>query len=97
MSDVAIAPPGPILEFRRNFTTSRNGVIGFVLVVLLVFAAVLAPLLALHPPDEQVRTAILHPPTWFRAFRWERTIWDVTCSRGCCMAHDCRCRSAPWW
>ncbi len=65
MSDVAIAPPGPILEFRRNFTASRNGVIGFVLVVLLVFSAVLAPLLALHPPDEQVRTAILHPPTWF--------------------------------
>ncbi len=65
MSDVAIAPPGPILEFRRNFAASRSGVIGLVLVVLLVFAAVLAPLLAPHPPDEQMRTAILHPPTWF--------------------------------
>ncbi|HSU07191.1 MAG TPA: ABC transporter permease subunit [Acetobacteraceae bacterium] len=59
------APPGPILEFRRNFTASRSGVIGFALVLLLVCAAALAPLLAPHPPDEQIRTAILHPPTWF--------------------------------
>ncbi len=66
MSDIAIArPPGPLLEFRRHFTASRSGVIGLVLVVLLLFAACLAPLLAPHAPDDQMRTAILHPPTWF--------------------------------
>jgi dipeptide transport system permease protein len=64
MSDVTIAPPGPLLEFRHNFAASRGGVIGFVLVLLLVLAAILAPVLAPHPPDDQVRTAILHPPTW---------------------------------
>jgi dipeptide transport system permease protein len=65
MSDVALAPPGPVAEFRRHFVASRSGMIGFGLVLLLVLAAALAPLLAPHAPDAQMRTAILHPPTWF--------------------------------
>ncbi|HEX5326963.1 MAG TPA: ABC transporter permease subunit [Acetobacteraceae bacterium] len=65
MSDIVLAPPGPLLEFRRQFTASRSGVIGATLVLLLIFAAACAPLLAPHPPDQQMRQALLHPPTWF--------------------------------
>jgi dipeptide transport system permease protein len=65
MSDVALAQSAGLLpEFRRHFAASRSGMIGLGLVSLLVFAAVLAPLLAPHAPNQQIRTAILHPPTW---------------------------------
>jgi dipeptide transport system permease protein len=65
MSDVALAQSAGLLpEFRRHFAASRSGMIGLGLVSLLVFAAALAPLLAPHAPNQQIRTAILHPPTW---------------------------------
>jgi dipeptide transport system permease protein len=55
----------PLADFRRHFTASRSGMIGLSLVLLLVSVAVFAPLLAPHGPDDQMRQAILHPPTWF--------------------------------
>src|SRR5271170_4178910 len=65
MSDAALAQTAGLLpEFRRHFAASRSGVIGLGLVLLLVVAAVFAPLLAPHAPNEQIRTAIPHPPTW---------------------------------
>jgi dipeptide transport system permease protein len=39
--------------------------VGLCLVTLLILAAIFAPLLAPHPPDAQMREAILHAPTWF--------------------------------
>ena len=64
---LALTPvaPSPLAEFRRHFVGSRSAVIGLTIVGLLVFAAVAAPLLAPHGPDEQMRQAVLHPPTWF--------------------------------
>jgi dipeptide transport system permease protein len=65
MSDTALVQSAGLLpEFGRHFAASRSGVIGLGLVLLLVVAAVFAPLLAPHAPDEQIRTAILHQPTW---------------------------------
>lgn len=65
MSDAALAQSAGLLpEFRRHFAASRSGVIGLGLVLLLLLAAVFAPLLAPHAPNEQIRTAILHRPTW---------------------------------
>ncbi len=65
MSDAALAQsPGLLLEFRRHFVASRGGVIGLGLVLLLVLSAAFAPLLAPHAPDDQIRTAILHRPSW---------------------------------
>ncbi|MGH7211509.1 MAG: ABC transporter permease subunit [Acetobacteraceae bacterium] len=68
-TSVAIAavaePATPFADFRRHFAASRGGMIGLTVIVLLTLAAVFAPLLAPHGPDEQMRQAILHPPTWF--------------------------------
>jgi dipeptide transport system permease protein len=65
MSTTVLPVPVGASEFRRHFLASRSGVIGIGLVTALVLAAILAPLLAPHGPDEQIRTAILHRPTWF--------------------------------
>ncbi len=59
------AAPSPFTEFRRHFVGSRSAVLGLTIVGVLVFAAVAAPALAPHGPDEQMRQAVLHPPTWF--------------------------------
>jgi dipeptide transport system permease protein len=65
MSDTALVQPAGLLpEFSRHFAASRSGVIGLGLVLLLLLAAVFAPLLAPHAPDDQIRSAILHRPTW---------------------------------
>ncbi len=65
MSATVLPAPVGASEFRRHFLASRSGVIGIGLVALLVLAAIFAPMLAPHGPDEQIRTAILHRPTWF--------------------------------
>ena len=57
-------PAAPFADFRRHFAASRSGMIGLTIVVLLALAALFAPLLAPHGPDEQMRQAILHPPSW---------------------------------
>lgn len=62
---LAADAPSPLTEFRRHFVASRSAILGLTIVGLLVFAAVFAPLLAPHGPDDQMRQAVLHPPTWF--------------------------------
>ncbi len=49
---------------RSSFKGNRGAWIGAVLVGLVVFAAVFAPLLAPHDPYEQVLTRSLRPPAW---------------------------------
>ncbi len=58
------APPHPVVEFWRYFSTNRGPVIGLAVIVLLVLVAVFADVLALHPPNEQYRDAFLAPPFW---------------------------------
>lgn len=58
------APPHPIVEFWRYFSTNRGPVIGLVIIVILVLVALFADVLALHPPNEQYREAFLAPPFW---------------------------------
>jgi dipeptide transport system permease protein len=66
MSATAGVAPQPLLaDFARHFSTGRGGMVGLGLVTLLILAAIFAPLLAPYPPDEQMRDAILHAPTWF--------------------------------
>jgi dipeptide transport system permease protein len=62
---VGIGRAATLSAWRRQFFASRGGVIGSVLVILLALGAAFAPLLAPHGPDDQMRQAILHPPTWF--------------------------------
>ncbi|MGH7154563.1 MAG: ABC transporter permease subunit [Acetobacteraceae bacterium] len=72
MSGVAIPAAsraaGILPDFRRHFVASHNGMIGSTLVLILVVSALFAPLLAPHAPNDQIRTAILHPPSLASGF-----------------------------
>jgi dipeptide transport system permease protein len=61
---VAEAPPHPVVEFWRYFSVNRGPVFGLVVIVALTLVAVFADVLALHPPNEQYRDALLAPPAW---------------------------------
>jgi dipeptide transport system permease protein len=56
--------PSPFAEFRRHFIANRSAILGLTVVGVLVFAAVAAPVLAPAGPDNQMRQAVLHAPTW---------------------------------
>ena len=51
-------------EFWYYFSENRGAVLGLIIFVLLVFVALLAPLLAPHLPHIQYRDAVLLPPAW---------------------------------
>ncbi|RMD62000.1 MAG: ABC transporter permease subunit [Alphaproteobacteria bacterium] len=63
-------PPHPLQEFWYYFSDNRGAVAGLGLVVGLIVVAVLAPLVAPHPPHEQYRDALLLPPAWQDGGRW---------------------------
>ncbi|RUW15592.1 ABC transporter permease subunit, partial [Mesorhizobium sp. M1A.F.Ca.IN.020.03.1.1] len=50
--------------FWHYFSVNRGAVIGLVVFILLVLAALFAPLLAPYAPDVQDKTAFLRPPAW---------------------------------
>lgn len=56
------APPGPLRDFWAHFSENKGAVLGLAVIVVLVVIALLAPLLAPHPPFEQYRSALLQPP-----------------------------------
>jgi dipeptide transport system permease protein len=56
-----------LVEFWHYFSENRGALAGLVLLGLLVLAAVFAPLLAPHDPDEQFRQIVLLPPSWTQA------------------------------
>lgn len=51
-------------EFWYYFSENRGAVLGLMIFVLLVFVALLAPLIAPHLPQVQYRDAVLLPPFW---------------------------------
>jgi dipeptide transport system permease protein len=53
-----------LAEFWHYFAQNRGALIGLVVFLLLVLAAVFAPLIAPHAPNVQNREAILLPPAW---------------------------------
>jgi dipeptide transport system permease protein len=50
--------------FWHYFSVNRGAVIGLFVFILLVLAALFAPLLAPYTPDVQDKTAFLRPPSW---------------------------------
>lgn len=58
------APPAPLAEFWGYFAQNRGALLGFALILTLLFLAVFADIVAPHPPNEQYREATLHPPAW---------------------------------
>jgi dipeptide transport system permease protein len=60
-----------LAEFWHYFSENRGAVIGLVVLGLLTLAAIVAPLIAPHPPNGQYRDAILLPPWWAEGGRAE--------------------------
>ena len=63
LSDAAIRRR-MLTDFWYHFRQNRGAVAGLCVFILLVLAAVLAPLLAPHDPTMQYRDALLVPPVW---------------------------------
>ena len=57
------APPSPFAELARDFRRNRGAMIGLVVIVLLVLAALLADVIAPYSPKEQFTDAVLKPPS----------------------------------
>ncbi|ESR24153.1 ABC transporter permease subunit [Lutibaculum baratangense] len=57
-------PPSVLREFWHYFSENRGAVIGLTIFLLLVAAAIAAPLLAPYSPTGQFRDALLKPPIW---------------------------------
>ena len=65
------APPHPIAETWQDFRRNRGAFAGLVVILILVAVAILADLIAPHPPNEQFRDALLRPPFWMTGGSWE--------------------------
>jgi dipeptide transport system permease protein len=59
-----IAPPSPLAEFWRDFKRNKGALGGLIVMVLVLFCAIFANVIAPHDPIEQFRDALLTPPVW---------------------------------
>jgi dipeptide transport system permease protein len=59
-----IAPPHPVREFWTYFSANRGAVAGLIVIVLVLFCALFAPLIAPHEPNLTNNTVFLKPPFW---------------------------------
>ncbi len=62
---------GRVHEFLRLLARDRAGVIGLILFLLVVFAAIFAPWIAPHDPTQQELKASKLPPAWMEKGRWD--------------------------
>ncbi|SEL92796.1 dipeptide transport system permease protein [Bosea lupini] len=58
------APPHPAREFWTYFSANRGAVAGLVVIGLVLFCALFAPLIAPHDPNLTNNTVFLKPPFW---------------------------------
>ncbi|MEI5665784.1 ABC transporter permease subunit [Bosea sp. CCNWLW174] len=58
------APPHPTREFWSYFSANRGAVAGLVVIALVLFCALFAPLIAPHDPNLTNNTVFLKPPFW---------------------------------
>lgn len=63
-------PVSGLREFWHYFSQNRGAVIGLVVLMIMVFIAIFAPLLAPHSPELQYRDALLRPPVWDEGGSW---------------------------
>lgn len=66
----AESPPHPIAETWQDFRRNRGAFAGLVVILILAAVAILADLIAPHPPNEQFRDALLRPPFWMDGGSW---------------------------
>ncbi len=62
--------PGRITALLRELTADKAGLAGFVVILLIVLMALLAPLIAPHDPAAQNVIARLRPPAWLARGDW---------------------------
>jgi len=65
-----LAPPGPFREFWIYFCGNRGALLGLILIVVVLLAALFANFLTPHSPYEQYRDYILTPPAWQDGGLW---------------------------
>ena len=63
--------PGPLKEFWAYFSEHRGAVFGMWFFICLVIVALLADVIAPHPPNEQYREFLLAPPAWMEGGTWQ--------------------------
>ena len=63
--------PSPFKEFVLNFAQNRGAVIGLLFLLLMVLAAIFAPLIAPHSPIVQYRDHMLQAPAWADGGSWQ--------------------------
>ena len=59
-----IAPPGPVAAFWSAFRENKGAVAGLIILCVIVLLAIFADVIAPHSPYEQFRTAVKLPPAW---------------------------------
>ncbi len=64
VSDAAAAPPHPLKEFWSYFSENKGAVAGFVVICVVTIVALLADVIAPHPPNVLYGEARLVPPVW---------------------------------
>jgi len=62
--DPALHYPSPLKEFWQGFSYNRGAVIGLCFLLIVVLAALFAPLVAPYNPVDQYRDYMLTPPSW---------------------------------
>ncbi len=60
----ALAHPTPLREFWLAYRANKGALVALVYLIILVLAALLAPLIAPHSPSDQFRDFMLTPPAW---------------------------------
>jgi dipeptide transport system permease protein len=63
-------PPGALHATWLAFAENRGAVIGLAVVLAIALAAILADVVAPHPPGEQFRDAVKAPPVWADGGSW---------------------------
>ncbi|MGB6241409.1 MAG: dipeptide ABC transporter permease DppC [Castellaniella sp.] len=65
------APPGPLKSFWQDFSRNRGALIGLYYILLMLFVAIAANLIAPHDPAAQFRDHLLQPPVWHADGSWQ--------------------------
>jgi dipeptide transport system permease protein len=76
MAEIATQGPMPtrfprLKEFWYYFSMNKGAVLGLVVFIFMILAAVTAPIFAPHTPDAQYRDAFLAPPVWYEGGSWK--------------------------
>lgn len=60
----SVAPPHPVREFWTYFSANRGAVAGLIVIGIVLFCALFAPLIAPHDPNLTNNAVFLKPPFW---------------------------------